>query len=441
LYSTENYLSILKQTMQSSLAESVQQSVRPGKCVDAYYPDPETAQKSCWRTSQNTRYVQQFANLTGGSSVFTIPPNNGIQDIVCIFELPKYAPGAATGLGLNRSWAYALIKQVSFRYGGSSQFFLSGQQLLQNALRKASNNGTRDDLFALGGNACDNTSLEAEAQKGYVWLSLPHCTPTADGKLPPLPSDLLTQQIQITVELFPIASIFSISPDNLAPGVPATTLNFAEFQVQQVLLENQGDALARRVDMTSNALSYPIEFTQQELTIPLPQGQLSHNLTLTGFRAGECKNIQIWVSRDEDLTDAVKNPFRWYDFENIVMLYAGEVYFRADKGVSKLWNLVNSRITPAVQDVELTSDAITGQIITTTPALDIWAELPFGQTYDTTTAHTMYMAGKNITNGIVNLNIDVPAVFNDAGSHYRLHVSYNYNAVLMFSQGTADYIL
>ena len=64
--------------MESSLAESVQQMVRPGKCVDLYYPDPETAEKNCWRTAVNTRYVQQFANLTGGSSVFTIPPKFGL---------------------------------------------------------------------------------------------------------------------------------------------------------------------------------------------------------------------------------------------------------------------------------------------------------------------------------------------------------------------------
>ena len=77
--------------------------------------------------------------------------------------------------------------------------------------------------------------------------------PTADGKLPPLPTDLLTQQVQITIELNPIASIFSAAAG--ATGTPASTLSFGEFQVQQVILENQGDALARRVDMTSHALN------------------------------------------------------------------------------------------------------------------------------------------------------------------------------------------
>jgi hypothetical protein len=107
--------------MESSLSESVQQLVRPGKCVDLYYPDPETAEKQCFRTGINTRYVQAFANLTGGSSVFTIPPNNGIQDIILAMELPVSGTSGfvASGLAVPRGWAYSAIKQVSFRYGGS----------------------------------------------------------------------------------------------------------------------------------------------------------------------------------------------------------------------------------------------------------------------------------------------------------------------------------
>ena len=67
--------------------------------------------------------MQQFANLTGGSSVFTIPPQNGIQDIVCEFVMPALdntLAGALAALELPRAWGYALINQVSFRYGGLS---------------------------------------------------------------------------------------------------------------------------------------------------------------------------------------------------------------------------------------------------------------------------------------------------------------------------------
>jgi hypothetical protein len=430
--------------MESSLTESVQQLVRPGKCIDLYYPDPETANKQCFRTIQNTRYVQQFANLSGGSSVFTIPPNNGIQDVVLVMELPVIAAPGNASLAIPRGWGYGLIKQVSFRYGGSSQYFLSGQQLLQNTIRKTPNSGARDDLFALGGNAAAGATL-ATAQRAYVWLSLPHTVPSADGKLPPLPSDLLTQQIQITVELNAIPSIFSVAAGGSTAAVPAA-LNFAEFQVQQVILENQGDALARRVDMTSHALSYPVEFTQQEVIIPLPNAA-TQTVTLTGFRSGECRNIQVWITTDTDTpapaVGAIINPFRWYAPEDMVMTYAGEVYARFDKGSGALWNLVNARQSPAVNEV-LVTDAGGGACAVTTPFLGQWMELPFAQTFDDITAHSTYTAGKPITNGIVNLSFSLPQSLPVPGgpaTPLKLHVSYNYNAVLTFSQGTCDYVI
>jgi len=48
--------------MQSSLTESVQQLVRPGKCVDLYYPDPETAKKAilAWKPYE-TKILEERA--------------------------------------------------------------------------------------------------------------------------------------------------------------------------------------------------------------------------------------------------------------------------------------------------------------------------------------------------------------------------------------------
>ena len=131
--------------------------------------------------------MQQFANLTGGSSVFTIPPNNGIQDVVLEFVLPAVA--GATGVALPRGWGYSLIKQVSFRYGGSSQYVLSNDQILQNALRAQTSRTSADDVLTLGGNYAADGALNA-LQTANVVLTLPHNIPTGPGKAHPLPTDL-----------------------------------------------------------------------------------------------------------------------------------------------------------------------------------------------------------------------------------------------------------
>ena len=436
--------------MESSLSESVQQLVRPGKCVDVYYPDPQTAEKQCFRTTVNTRYTQDFTNLGGGTSVFTIPPNNGLQDVVVSFTLPpldQFPGGIATGLAIGRGWGYALIKQISFRYGGSSQYFMTGQQVLQTALSMASDSGSRDAILSLGGNATLPAEFGSTGESAYVWLPLPHCSPTSEGKLPPLPSDLLTQQIQISVELYPLAKIFSIlaGGGRTVASVPSS-LSSAKFQVQQVILENQGDALARRVDMTSHALSYPINFRQQEVLVQLNGGQPLNpgdfqQVVLSGFRQGEVKEIHAWLTADSDspipANGAMQNPFAWYALNNAQMTYAGEVYARFDQNSGQLWNLINGRIPAQVNTLEIETSP-GGALVASDPTTANWTVLPFAQAYDATTAHSMYMAGKSITNGLVNLQFSIPT--NASLSAYTLHISYVYNAVLTFSQGTCDYV-
>ena len=95
------------------MATSVQDMSRPGEDLDLYYYDGETSKKQAFPTTVNTKYVQQFANLTGGSSVFTIPPNNGIQDVVCEFVIPGLVGSAAQlgALSLPRAWGYGLISR------------------------------------------------------------------------------------------------------------------------------------------------------------------------------------------------------------------------------------------------------------------------------------------------------------------------------------------
>ena len=435
--------------MNSSIAESVQQQVRPGTCVDLYYPDPVTAKKQCYRTCVNTRFSQAMTNLSGGTSTFVIPPNNMIQDIILVLEVGDLTAITANGLGLNRGWGYSAIKSISWRYGGSSQFFLNKQQILQLALRKAPNGYARDDLLALGGAAVNATALANGPNYAYVFLPLPHSVPTAEGKIPGVPSDLLTQQIIVQVELEPVSSLFSTAAG--FTGTIPTSFASGQFVAQQVLFDNQGDALARRVDMSTHALSYPLaDFTQQEVIIPLGSlaGGASSSISLTGFRAGECRSIHMWLTADSDTSGAVKNPFAWYAPENVVLTYAGEIYSNFTKGSSALWNLVNGRLAPQVNDVYLTDNGAgggAGVIVITNGSTDNWVECPFAQTFDDITAHSTYTAGKNITNGIVQVAFTIPAYSKTGAAlgaqNWTLHASYNYNAVLMFTGGTADYVL
>jgi hypothetical protein len=404
--------------------------VRPGKAFDIYYYDADTSKKQAFPTTVNTKYVQQFANLTGGSSVFTIPPNNGLQDILCTFQMPSGITDVS-GLALPRGWGYALIKQVSYRYGGSSQYFLTGDQILQNAMRKQTNRPSVDDIVTLGGN--ESVGSEINGALAYVVLTLPHNVPSRVNKANPLPSDLLTQQVQITVELNSVASIFTVQSPSTSPA--PSSLASASFQVQQVMLNNQSDALARRVDMAENAYAFPCEFVQQVQRIPLANTAESQSIVLTGFRSGEVKGIHCWLSKGSDVGTAatrVVNPFRWYPLDAIQMTYAGDIYARFDLGSSYAWNLINGEKSPIFDNVVLGAAVP----VTETAGVSYWHELPFAQTFEGEGQMNTLVHGKPITNGIVNLDLTTPS----AAADWTLNVSYIYNATLLFSQGTADYV-
>ena len=411
------------------MATSVQDMVHSGNELDLYYYDAETSKRQTFPTTQNTKYIQQFANLTGGSSVFTLSPNNGVQDVVCSFTFAGLS--SYTGLALPRGWGYALIKQVSFRYGGSSQYFLTGDQILQNAFRDQTNRNSMDDLLTIGGNVVNNTTTTGVDLTANIVLVLPHNTASGVNKQHPLPSDALTQQIQITVELYPVSSIWSVISGSTAP----TSLSQANFRVQQVMFNNQGDALARRVDMSVNAYAFPCEFVQQKQTISLANTANSQSVVLTGFRSGEVKSIEIWLTRVSDTSSVSTgyNPFNWVLPLSATMTYAGDIYARYEQGSSQLWNLINDNKSPAFDNTQL---VVSSGNFTANSVVNTWVHLPFAQTLVDEDAHYILIHGKPITNGIVNLDIITPT----AQSDWVLNVSYVYNSTLLFSQGTCDYI-
>ena len=249
--------------------------------------------------------------------------------------------------------------------------------------------------------------------------------------MPPLPSDLLTQQVIVQVELNPPSYYTS----NNSGAIPSS-LQLATFTVQQVQFINQGDALARRVDMTAHSLSYPLEFIQQEIAIPLNTTAAAQTVSVTGFRSGEVKALKLWITSSDDNVATAQNPLIWYRPQSLIVTYAGDQYARMDYDSGGVWNLVNSKMVPEVSTSVLSYAA---SAYTATATTSKWVSVPFGQSYDIAeSAHTMYVSGKEILNGIVQIQLTCGADC-AAKAGLVLHVSPVYNAVLVFSSGTADY--
>ena len=416
-----------------SHASSVQMELIQGKCEDTYYANPETTKKACIPTKQTTKYTQAFNSLNGGVSTFTIPPNFGLQGVCVTLTLPAIASGAGTGVAVSRGWGYSLVKQISYRVGGSTQFFVSSAQMLQHALKRMTNQQAKDDLYTLGGSYASGATLET-AQTAYVFIDLPFNKATSEGMPVPLASDCLGAQVQITVELNPLSSIVALNASASLPTAYSTGLSAGTFQVQQLLMASRDDSLAVRENLATHQYVNPVEFVQQEQSVTNIANTTSvQTITATGFRSGSVKSIEMWLTRNADNTTAVRNINKWYIPQNIQCTYAGDVYARFDNGISQLWNLINSKTSPYVNG--LTTTYSSGYV--NTAEQYGWATLPFAQTYDVAdTGDFMLVEGLQVTNGIVTIAFSTPS----AQSDWVLHLSYIYNASIVFSQSSAEFV-
>ena len=427
--------------MQSDLTESVQASIRPGEMTDTYYYGETSLSKQAYPCVVNTRFVQQFTNLGAGSSQFIISPQQGVSDIVLQLQMPIVGASgftSATGLALSAGWGYGLINRISVRYGSSAQYFWSGAQVLLQNLLDAENNPKVDALINQGGNFTNATQLAAATAaspvSAYVYLKLPHNSCRADGKPLPFSSDLLVQPIVVTVEMLPTNSVFIVQTAGAISTAP-TALAAAQMQVKQEMLTDTSDLLARRVDMNSHAYTFPLMyFCQQETQIPLVAQATSQSVNLTGFRAGEVKQIVLWLTLNSEQTpgSGAFNPNKWYPLGSTTLTYNGEIFSRFDAGSSQLWNLTADSKTQTVNVVAATAGAAAG---TNSTVVSYWLSCPFAQVDMASDKDMKLIHGKPILNAVVNLTLTTP----DA-SAYTLHAMYLYNASLLCSRGSAEYI-
>jgi hypothetical protein len=425
--------------MNAELTENVQDSIRPGEMVDTYYYGETNSEKQAYPCVVNNKFRQAFTNLSQGTSQFVISPYQGVSDIVIYMRMPDLS-GVTTGYALPQSWGYSLIKQVSVRYGSSAQYFFTGEQIYLQNLWDCEDAAKRDQMASLGGNALANASFQPAAganqvrqPEAFLYLNLPHNSPRADGKPLPFPSDLLVQPIIITVELNSTNSVFV--PDGGAIAGPAlpTSLADAQLQVKQEMMSDSADLLARRVDMNTHAYTFPLKyFPQQEVQIDCGQGG-AVSVNLTGFRAGEVRNILLWATDASGV--AAQGSHYWLPIKDIQLTYNGEIFYRTDSTASQIWNLVCDTKSAGVNSFLLSGAA---PQTWATNVLVPWTDIPFAQVNVPYDKEVKLVHGKPILNAVVNLTCTLPTVVSP--DRVTLHAVYLYNSSLLCSRGGAEYI-
>jgi hypothetical protein len=296
----------------------------------------------------------------------------------------------------------------------------------------AENSSKVDAMLNQGGNAVAGAATSGA--QAYLYLKLPHNSCRAEGKPLPFSSDLLVQPIVITIEMFAASSVFIVQAGGSIANAPAT-LASAQMQVRQEMLTDTSDLLARRVDMNSHAYTFPLlYFCQQETQVPLLATASNQSVNLTGFRAGEVRNIVLWLTLNSEQVPGNGSfaPAKWYALQTITLTYNGEIFTRFDDGSNQIWNLVCDEKANVVNSSVYTPGAAAG---TATANVSYWVDCPFAQVNTPYDKEMKLCHGKPILNAVVNLSFILPDT-----SAYTLHAMYLYNASLLCSRGSAEYI-
>lgn len=402
-----------------------------GSKEDLYYSDPKNCKVEAIPVEYNTRFTQNFQTLSAGTNVFVIPPGNGLKHCVVVMGWNKGTLHAQTGAdALQQGWGYNAIDQISFRIGGSSQYFLSGSQLLARNLRMVRTQSQAQSLLELGGAASFTAAdLSGADHFAYIPISI-WSAPGEDGLGVPLPADTLAQSVQITVSIKPVSQIFSLGGAGSTMTVLAPNFDVAYFQQEQLNMIDRGMAISNHVDLNTHELTMPLPtFDQQELLIPIAAGQSAQGsqITLTGFRSGQVKRIQMWLTKDND----PDNSLLYYAPKAVTILYAGVIYAQYNNGVGRLFNLIDGTKPSAVNQTKLTYSAPTW---TPSSVLSEYVNLPLGNASGNDYEADVITHGKEILNGLVNAVVTVP----DSSVNWTVHVVYVYNCTAVFSKSTCE---
>jgi hypothetical protein len=396
-----------------------------------YYYGSKTMKKQSIPTVQRTNFVQNLAATSGGQSVITISPDAGVSHIILGLKLTAPSGDLTySGLALAKAWAYQAIDFIQWRYGSSSLFQKSGQQLLIETIATAGNPTEANSLLDLAGNALLVPSdFDGDQLFAYAVIPLPHCGASSGSEVPnPFPSELLNAPINITISLKRQVDLFAVSPQLINPVYPAG-FDEAYLQVRQVNPIDRGQLMTISPNVS---YAFPTTFYQQVNSVSLSSTSDPQEIVLTGFRSGSCKGIHCWLV---DTADGV-NYNGFVLPRDMELSYAGNVIHRYKGVSSQIMDTLYTDVPSYFNNSILTADASPATTWSATDVISSWTHFPLQQRFEQLSAEFTSVSGLGIANGVMNLRLTTPS----AKTTWRLFFVPYYDVALMFNNGNCEYV-
>lgn len=424
-------------------SESIQHAITPGNCCDTYYPGKENSDLQCFPSVVDNRFYFSLSSLNeGATNTIIYNPNQGLSDIVLTASLPASSASLTyAGWAFPRNWLGGMIASVALRVGGSSLYYFSGDQILVDTLTDCEDSGKKDAVMALGGAELLSTSDYAlnsgrnDKLTASVYVKMPFNSISALQKTLPLPTDLLSQPVQILITWKRFSEVArwygagSANYSTLCNQFANASINF-----RQTTLQNSEHLLSRRENMNEKALTVPLRYFAQTSFRQNVAGTFTNPTTinLTGFRSGSLRYIDIYA-RPLGYNQATGQCWNFVPFVSVQLLINGLIFYDTRNGNNSMWSLCD-RKSPAQVNTTLIAGSGVSQA-TVVPSVMPWVPISFAQLSEPMAFHNDLTLGYNIANSVINLTVQLP---DDGG--YEITANYHYACAMMASKGTMEYV-
>lgn len=356
--------------------------------------------------------------------------------------------GSWAGYAMPRGWLQMMVSQVALRIGGSALYYFDSTQFFIDTLTDCEDEGKKQAVMNYAGgellkqsdfNTVDATGNSTVfARSASIYVKLPFNSISALQKTNPLPTDLLTQPVQILITFrnFSDVAYWYGAGDPVRANLP-TAFDSAQVNFRKTTMQNSEHLLARRTNMFENALSYPLRYFSQTVFIqnlPGVTALTTQTINLTGFRSGSVKYIDIWANKTVGGIIPAGTYFNTVPFVNVRLLLNGLVLYDAQNTNNNIWSLCE-RKTPAQVDTTVLTTTAGNASATANPSVMPWCVIPFAQLCEEVAYRNVVNLGVPIQNSVINLQFTLPS-----SGDYQISAAYHYTSSLLFTKNTAEYV-
>jgi hypothetical protein len=279
------------------------------------------------------------------------------------------------------------------------------------------------------------TSATDPLLSASIYIKMPFNSISSLQKPVPLPTDLLTQPVQILITWKNFADVaFQYATGGTLP----TQFSSLSAQFRQTSMVNSEHLLSRKEDMNSKMLVIPLKnFAQTAFRTQIAvSAGVPFNINATGLRSGSIKHIDVYFS--SPAATGAGNNWNFVPAQSLQMLVNGLIYYDSSNSNNQLWNLCDSAVPLQVSTTAFSSSATP---ITSSTTLTVAAgTMPFyriqlGQRPYPLAYESEMSLGLNIANSVVNINATV-----NTTATLTVTLVYHYACNLVATKGTMEYL-